>query len=134
MIISIDGNNIGKKIEQYILNEKLDELSEFSNSLLIYLNTLKTIIEMHEGIVYMCGGDNLLAHVKDNSVNDIISKISKIKPPNNTTFAIGIGITAHLAYLALAYRKACQSNHFEATYCKVERDNLVFKDCFNSLI
>ncbi len=134
MIISIDGNNIGKRVERYILNEELDDLSEFSNSLILYLDTLKKIIETYGGIVYMSGGDNILARVKDSNVKDIISKIVKIKPPNNTTFAIGIGNTAHLAYLALAHRKASQSKRFEVTYCKIEKDNLIFQERFNDQI
>ncbi len=128
MIVSIDGNNIGKRIEQYILNENLNELSEFSNSLLTYLNTLKKLIEAEGGTVYMCGGDNILANVKDNIVNEIINKITTIKPPKDSTFAIGIGVTAHLAYLALAHRKACQNEHLAATYCRIEKNNLIFEE------
>ena len=43
MIIAIDGNSIGKNIEKYILNEQLDELSVFSQSIFDYLITLKSV-------------------------------------------------------------------------------------------
>ena len=128
MIIAIDGNSIGKNIEKYILNEQLDELSVFSQSIFDYLITLKSIIEAHTGIVYMCGGDNILASVDDDELNVIINKITSINPPCDTTFSIGCGGTARLAYLALAYRKSCLESHFAVTFCRIQNGEIFFQE------
>ena len=68
MIISIDGNSIGKMIEKYILAEKLSELEDFSRSISDYLIRIKGIIERYAGKVYMCGGDNILACIDDDNI------------------------------------------------------------------
>ena len=128
MIISIDGNSIGKKLEKYILAEKLDELADFSKSISDYLILLKGIIEGHAGKVFMCGGDNILASIDDEKSDAIINEIIKIKPPWDSTFSIGCGNTASLAFLAMARRKSCLETHVSVTFCKIENMKIVFQE------
>lgn len=61
MYIAIDGESIGTRLQQFILEEKLDELKCFSNSIKDTLSQFVQILEKHGGIVYMDGGDNIFA-------------------------------------------------------------------------
>ena len=128
MIISIDGNSIGKMIEKYILAEKLSELEDFSRSISDYLIRIKGIIERYAGKVYMCGGDNILSCIDDDKSNVIIDEIIKLKPPSSSSFSIGCGDTASLAFLALAQRKSCPASHVSVTFCKIENNEIVFQE------
>lgn len=128
MIISIDGNNIGRRIEQYIFNESLNDLSKFSQGIQDYISLLCRIIKENSGIIYMSGGDNILARINPNDLDCIISAISKTVPPFHTTFAIGCGETSQLAYIALAHRKSNPNNGFIVSYCKLCNGKLEFSN------
>ncbi len=128
MILSIDGNNVGKKIEQYIFAGSLFELAQFSKKITDYINTLKDVIESYDGRVYMCGGDNILASVSNDKVQDVIRKIYNIHAPEKVTFSIGLGNTPSLAYLALQKRKSnVLSPLDEIAFCYIDNDQLHFK-------
>ena len=79
MFLSIDGDRIGKILEQYILDEKLEELSYFSKNIKKDVNDFVDIIEENDGHVYMDGGDNLFASIE----NDYIDKIVKYVKEKN---------------------------------------------------
>jgi len=127
MIISIDGNSIGKKLEWYIFSEALEELSVFSQSITDYLFKLKSIIETHGGTVYMCGGDNILAYISNDKLNELIRNINMVSPPSGVTFAIGLGETPSLALMALTRRKSI-NDKFDNTVimCAIENNSIKF--------
>lgn len=54
-------NNDGTRLQQLILEEKLEELRYFSESIKDTLLQFVQCIEKHGGVVYMNGGDNIFA-------------------------------------------------------------------------
>lgn len=51
MIISIDGNGIGKILERYILQNKLEDLHNFSESIKQYIKKVECIILDNNGVI-----------------------------------------------------------------------------------
>lgn len=107
--ISIDGNNIGKRIEQYILSEQFDALRSFSDCVSTAISKVSHFIVGLGGTVLMSGGDNLLATVPQNECHSIIRFLTQIQT-KGIPFAMGIGHNARASFLALKYAKATESN------------------------
>ena len=61
MYIAIDGDSVGIRLQQLILEERLEELKSFSNSIHDTLLSFVRILEKHGAVVYMHGGDNIFA-------------------------------------------------------------------------
>ena len=109
LYVSIDGNNIGKLLERHIFCDDLDALSAFSQTLTNHINSLHRYILACEGIVYLAGGDNILALVPSQHITQVIKETRSLED-NGITFSIGIGKTAVAAYLALKYAKSSSSS------------------------
>lgn len=110
LFVSIDGNNIGKLLERHILCDALDALSAFSKMLTNNINSLHSFILTCEGIVYLAGGDNILALVPSQYISQVIEKTHSLEG-SGITFSIGIGQTAVAAYLALKYAKTIAASY-----------------------
>ena len=108
MYIAIDGDSMGKKIEYYILENKLDDLRKFSEKILNNICNMKSLIENEGGKVYMAGGDNILAYIPDKIVISVIKKIRTLV--YDQFFSIGYANNVQGAYLALNYAKTKGKN------------------------
>lgn len=108
IFISIDGNNTGSIIQKYILSNELEKLNEFSSNLTTAIHCITKFIEKEKGIVYLTGGDNILAYIPSSNLNNIIN-IVKDMELKDFTFSIGIGNSSTDAYLALKYAKVSKS-------------------------
>lgn len=100
--ISIDGNGVGKIIEEKILSDNLLPLKEISQKITLQIQYLTEWIEKHGGIVYLSGGDNILAYIHIQYLDELINKIYYFK---DVAFSIGLGNNPKDAYLALKYAK-----------------------------
>lgn len=103
--VALDGDQVGRRIEQLILSAKLSELSSYSQSVLDAIKTLESILLKAGGKVYMTGGDNLLAEVSD--IDLFLSNFISIRDELVCSFCIGIGTDPIKAYLALKFAKSC---------------------------
>jgi GTP cyclohydrolase III len=112
--IAIDANEIGKKIEKYILNEQLEELEKFSNQMLNSIYDIKEFIHTHNGKVIMAGGDNILAKISIDDVPSILDYVSNLNTNYDYKFSTGIGVGSAGAYVALKYAKV--NNLFAVKY------------------
>ena len=119
LFISVDGNNIGKRLEQYILSERFNELKSFSDRVTTAVSGLSRFVVEIGGKVLMSGGDNLLATVPENECRSLKCFLDGIQS-RDLSFSMGIGHNARASFLALKYAKAT-----EAT-CVVYED--VFSD------
>lgn len=120
MFLSIDGDRIGKILEQYILDEKLEELSYFSKNIKKDINDFVNIIEQNGGYVYMDGGDNLFASIENDYIDKIVKYVKEKNIRNQYTFSIGLGSSISDTYLALKYAK---SNGFKGKCILLVRNN-----------
>lgn len=114
MYIAIDGDSIGKKIEYYILEGKLDELKKFSDNMLKNIENLKRSILKCNGKIYMAGGDNILAFLPDINIKHIIKEVVCLRGINS--FSIGYSQEVQGAYLALKYAKVLGNNKIIYAY------------------
>lgn len=103
-IIAIDGNQIGIKIEQFILSNNLDDLLDFSKNVTEIIQKISDIVHKH-GEIYLSGGDNILATFDYDNLEQLITDI-KMVTGSEFEYSIGIGFTAAEAYLALKYAKS----------------------------
>lgn len=127
MFLSIDGDRIGKILEQYILDEKLEELSYFSKNIKKDVNDFVDIIEENDGHVYMDGGDNLFASIENDYIDKIVKYVKEKNMKNQYTFSIGLGSSVSDTYLALKYAK---SNGFKGKcilLLRNDNNNVEFK-------
>ena len=108
MFISIDGNNVGKVLEKYILCNQLETLTTFSLTLRDKIETVRRLILCQAGEVYLAGGDNIMACVDTAVIPIIVAEVYAVES-EDIKFSIGIGETAISAYLALKYAKAIGS-------------------------
>ncbi len=103
--VALDGDQVGRRIEQLILSGKLSELSSYSKSVLDAIKTLESILLKAGGQVYMTGGDNLLAEVSN--IDLFLSNFISIRDELVCSFCVGIGTDHIKAYLALKFAKSC---------------------------
>lgn len=102
--VALDGDQVGRRIEQLILRGNLTELSTYSRSILEAINLLESLILQAGGTVYMIGGDNLLAEVSN--IDLFISNFMSIRENLVCSFCVGIGTDPLKAYLALKFAKS----------------------------
>ena len=105
MIISIDGDSIGKIIEGMILTNRLEQLKNFSNKVSDIVNRFSLSIEDFGGKCFLNGGDNILAFIPDSAVDKILDTISK-SSEENLSFSVGLGSSVLEAYTALKIAKS----------------------------
>ncbi len=117
LYISIDGNNIGKRLEQYILSEQFDTLKSFSNRVTAAISDMSHFIIDNGGMVLMSGGDNLLATMPKDEFCSLKCFFDGIQY-SDIAFAMGVGHNARASFLALKYAKA------------IEADCVVYEDVF----
>lgn len=120
MFLSIDGDRIGRILEQYILDENLEKLSEFSKNIKKDINDFINIIKENSGYIYMDGGDNLIASIEYFYINKIATYVKNKNKNNQYTFSVGVGQSVSDTYLALKYAK---TNGLEGKCILLIRDN-----------
>ena len=120
--VAIDGNEIGKIIEKYLLCENLEELSKFSTTMNDCVLKISLFIEKNNGTLIMSGGDNIFACLPED-VFPILKKYIN-KHSENAVFSFSIGVSTYPlgSYLALKYAKA---NHLNS----VKFDDGKFSKC-----
>ena len=108
--VAIDGDNIGRKIEYFIVTDQLQKLTSFSKSYHNAMQWLESTLKfkLNAEIVFV-GGDSLLASFSENqilSIKDLESLKIEYTRMSETTLSIGIGETLRHAYVALKLAKA----------------------------
>jgi len=108
IFIAIDGDNIGRKLEEYIVNEEFSKLFFFSNNLKQYFSKIKNIALKNHSNILLFGGDSVIIKIKEDNVSFFLEEIKALK--TDITISIGIGKTLRQAYFALKEAKALGRN------------------------
>jgi GTP cyclohydrolase III len=108
--IAIDGDNVGQKIEYFIVTNQAQELAAFSRKYCKTMVWLETTLRanLNADIVFM-GGDSLLALCSNISlvpINELELIKSQFSQLSEMTFSAGIGSSLRQAYFALKLAKA----------------------------
>lgn len=125
MYISIDGDNIGKQLEKFILIENLKGLNEFCSKITENITYLKDFILKNNGEVYLIGGDNIFASIPSQNIEIMIEEIKKLNLRLEIKFSTGYSENVKETYLALKYAKSLKNGTI--VYAKKLNTNIEFE-------
>lgn len=108
--ISIDGDDIGKKITSYYLSNDLEKLREISNKLKCSTENIANFLKEMGFTIVFCAADGVVAYIdKAVDFNLLFKEINSISP-TNMTFSMGVGFSLREAYIALLASKSNGKN------------------------
>jgi GTP cyclohydrolase III len=116
LYIAIDGDDVGKRLEYYIVTNQVNQLSEYFQ---VYQEAMSWIeeelIQTLNATVIINGGDSLLAFCEnDIQASEILEALrAKFSFRTNATLSIGLGENPRRAYFALKLAKASGKNRIE---------------------
>lgn len=126
MYIAIDGDSVGVRLQQFILDEKLNELRVFSETIKKTLDNLVVIIENNGGTVYMSGGDNIFAEGDEKCIMETLKALKKINMDSPINYSMAAGATTRDTYLALKYAKGSKKHYIKVII--TDEKELSFQD------
>ncbi|WP_339133456.1 MAG: mCpol domain-containing protein [Candidatus Electrothrix sp. GW3-4] len=100
--IAIDGDDVGLHLRTFIINEEIENVSNFSNELDIYFKKISRLLSLNGYNIVFCGGDSVLAYIEKDKMGNVI----ELLPVGVCTISVGISNSAEKAYLALQLAKA----------------------------
>ncbi len=106
---AIDGDDIGKKLEEYALKNDIRAIVSLSNRVKAALLKIQNHIHSKGGETIFCEGDSLLA------CSDELIEVSmqQLSFNENVSFSAGVGSTSALALLALKKAKGLGKSRIE---------------------
>ncbi|WP_088014538.1 mCpol domain-containing protein [Gottfriedia acidiceleris] len=125
MFISIDGNNVGKFLEGYIINEDLVSLESLSENIKAVVLAITNFIKNQNGEVYLSGGDNVLGWLPEENEEKLISFLKEINKNSEIKFSAGSSKGLKETYLALKYSKSLGNPNL--TIVEIENNKIQFK-------
>lgn len=110
MYISIDGDDVGRKITSCYITNNRQMLEKISNDLVKSTNEIATLLVKEGFTVIFCAADGVVATSdKYSDVRGLFKKIQALSP-ENSTFSAGVGENLRNAYLALLNSKSNGKN------------------------
>ena len=113
MFIAADGDDVGSRIELFILKGQMAELKEYSekfNSSIDWL--IDMLIAEFNATIYLKGGDSILVGMLNAAeIYNLIENLrQQFSQKSGNSLSVGIGHSPLDAYLALKYAKASGKN------------------------
>ena len=108
--ISIDGDDIGRKITSYYLSNNSNALSKLSLDLKSSTEDVSKKLSEYGFHIIFCAADGVVASTKSKlDFNTIFNEISSLSP-KGVTFSAGVGDSLREAYIALTSAKSNGKN------------------------
>ena len=108
--ISIDGDDVGRKITSCYLSNDRNGLAELSQSLQVSTKAISIKLQEHGFDVIFCAADGVVAStVLDVDLKFIFTEIREISPVG-VTFSAGAGANLRESYIALTSAKCNGKN------------------------
>lgn len=129
--ISIDGDDVGRKITAYYLGNDRNGLEALSLSLQASTKAISTRLQEHGFEVIFCAADGVVASTElDVDLKSIFSEIREISP-DGVTFSAGSGASLRESYIALLSAKSNGKNclHDYSALASTSKENAVVQDC-----
>jgi hypothetical protein len=120
MYAFFDGDDIGKKIEIMLLENRVFEAIDFSEKIKTAISHLYDIAQDQDNVdVIICGGDDFLVEIQDDST-DVSVFFDKIKTDffviTGNTLSCGIGETVKESVMNLYFAKLYGKNQTRSSY------------------
>lgn len=109
LFVIADGDNIRYKIESYIFENQLEELTAFSNSLIEAVDGIKEIVVHQMGATLIMAGGDDFCFVWDKNEYDkkqLKQIMEYFQAHTGCTISFGVGENIEAAYLNLMKAKA----------------------------
>jgi len=100
--VAIDGDDVGRSLEEYIVSNDLESLASYSTSVANYFLFVRSFLEASGHRIIFCGGDSVMSC----SPGPVALSAFKQLPAGPCSVSIGIGSTPVAAFLALRLAKA----------------------------
>lgn len=113
LFFAVDGDDVGRRLEYYMLLNDSHSLTSFSNAYKSAMNWLEEeLVNKFGATVLFSGGDNLLACVRKEE--DSMKKFEELRinfsKKSESTISAGLGLSLQEAYFALKLAKATGKN------------------------
>lgn len=128
--ISIDGDDVGRKITSCYLSNNCNGLRELSQSLQVTTKAISIKLQEHGFDIIFCAADGVVASTKlDIDFATIFGEIRDISP-NGVTFSAGSGTSLRESYIALTSAKSNGKNclHDYATLDDISKESEIVQD------
>lgn len=102
MYVSVDGDDIGKKLTNIIYKKSEEEITEFSNYVADYFIRVKEKVLALKGDVIFCAGDSIAFKIEDQNLSKIIDEMQT----DRFNVTIGCGNNIQQAHWALNIAKS----------------------------
>lgn len=107
--IGLDGDSIGRVIEEYLITNQVQKMKEFSNLIISALEQIKEQAIILGGEVIFCSGDSILVSGNfDQSFAEFARK--KFQEITQRTASVGVGYSTANTYLGLKLAKSRGGN------------------------
>jgi hypothetical protein len=114
--ISIDGDDIGRKITSFYLSNNIKQLKVFSSSLKLSTENISAYLTRLGFEILFCAADGVVASIDSEvSFSAIFKQISELAP-KGVTFSAGVGRNLREAYIALMWAKSNGKNSLHHYY------------------
>jgi hypothetical protein len=111
MYYAVDGDDVGRRLERLLLENKPLEAGAFSRAVSADLDWVRRILEGQGASIVFCAGDGLLAESQHElTVGDLVTG------PSGTSFSIGVGASSSDSVLALKKAKGLGRSRVETQF------------------
>jgi hypothetical protein len=107
--VGIDGDDVGAKLELFLLQNDEDGIKSLSNSIDATISGLASkALELKIEIIFFAG-DSLLCKGEESRLDELLTFLYELQP-KRVSFSAGIGVNLKDAYIALKFAKASGKN------------------------
>lgn len=106
LYLAIDGDQVGKRLEQLILVSDISSVVTLSNAITNQFSELQQLLEEAGLEITLAAGDMLIGFGESNKVR----QASRLLKSTTVSLSAGVGRDIRAAYLALRYAKSLGGN------------------------
>lgn len=108
--ISIDGDDIGRKITSFYLNNNSIQLKQISDDLVSSTSRISELLKEKDFEIIFCAADGVVSCSKiEHNFSKLFNLISELSP-TGITFSAGVGNSLRESYIALLSAKSDGKN------------------------
>ncbi len=122
--ITIDGDDVGRKITACYISNDEEKLRAISKSLENSTGSISNLLMSRGFNILFCAADGVVASIDDMSIDflELFKSINHLAP-EGISFSVGVGSNLRETYIALLAAKSSGKNRLCQYYEIVSRDN-----------
>lgn len=121
--VTLDGDDVGGEVEESLMQDTTEVAEELSAAIHRAHDQIQQLIKQLDGRLAFEGGDNLMAVLPPDKVDEFTSKVRELyKKETNHSVTIGVGKSPMQAHYALVYGKNTGKNKIVTYDAKVAEE------------